>query len=482
MKQMLKSLLSGLLVLAMLFTAAACDGKNTDGDKGTDKNNSSATNNDDFFTDTEVVNSNNEESGDSDSTGGTSETPADNKVGGKSWKDVLASMPKKLRGSTITVYNWNPASEYTGAPAVIEKFTKETGIKVKWQRVNYSEYVTKLDGLIATGEGPDVVRTLCPTPDRISQFQPLTAAKYDFTDAAWDNVVMKAYTVNGKTYATSLKNTHLGSVDVMFYNKALIDKYDMENPYQLWKDGKWTVDKFISMCNEYQKEAGSSNAACTGMWLNTYSQWFGYGSNVTVQKDGTLKNVQSDPKFLKIAQDFADYRNTSKIFFMGQAEVMDEGGALFYAGWSIYARKKNTYLGTLKSQGTMYIVPMPSVPGQSTYYQGRNEFEAYAIAKTAKNPEAVPYFLRYFLDGANYDLNSFFCNKQNLEVYNWCMKQENTIWTPFTNGLAEPSNDTEGGTGYSTLTGNQVKSYFDSINPYVNDYVKKYNQDLAKIK
>lgn len=197
MKQTIKTLLASLLALTMLFTAAACGG-----DEGTASNDD----NNDFFTDTEVVNSNEEETDKDDaSASGSSETPDENKVGGKSWKDVLASMPKSLKGTTVTIYNWNPAAEYTGAPAVLEDFEKETGIKVEWMRVNYSEYVTKLSGLIASNEAPDVARTRQPVPERLAQFQSLDAAKYDFTDAAWDQVVMKDYTVNGVTYGQFVK-------------------------------------------------------------------------------------------------------------------------------------------------------------------------------------------------------------------------------------------------------------------------------------
>lgn len=467
MKQTLKTILAGLLVLAMLFTVTACGE-----DKGKDKGGKDANANNDFFTDTEVVNSNDEGTGNDNAGGGSSAIPDDNKVGGKSWKDVLAGMPKNLRGTKVVIYNWNPAAEYTGAPAVLEKFTKETGIKVEWMRINYSEYVTKLAGLVASKESPDTVRTRQPIPERLDQFQPIDTANFDFTDAAWDQQVMKDYTVNGKVYATSLKNTHLGSVCMMFYNKSVIQKYDMEDPYTLWKNGKWTMNKFLQMCKDYVKASGNASA-CTGMDIEEWLQMHGIDSNIAY-KNGKFVNMMGDAKLLTLTQQYCDYYNTNKIFNRGQAEIMDAGNALFYSGASVYARKKNSYFGTLKAEGVLYMVPMPTVEGQSTYYNLRDEYEAYAIARGAKNPQAVPYLLRYFLDGANYDLDTFFCNKQNLEVYNWCMSQSNNIWS---SGWFEPDADN----GISKKTGNQVKSYLDSINPAVETQVKKLNEAMAKI-
>ena len=472
MKQTLKTILAGLLVLTMLFTAAACGGN---GGKDDDTNKPATDANDDFFTDTEVVNSQEEEVTQNETTNTQpGDIPDENKIGGKSWADVLASMPKKLKGTKVVLYNWNPAAEYTGAPKVLEDFKKETGITVEWMRINYTEYVTKLAGLIAAKDSPDVVRTRMPMPERLEQFQSLDTANYDFTDAAWDKIVMKDYTVNGVTYATSLKNTHLGSVGMMFYNKSLIEKYDMEDPYRLWKDGKWTLSKFVSMCQEFAKEHNTSSAA-TGMTYNKWTQMYGIADNIAYE-NGKFVNKMGDAKFLTITQQFADHYNTNKIFSQGQAEIFDSSGALFYAGASVYARKKNSYFGTLKAEGNFYAVPMPSVDGQGTYYQQKDEYEAYAIARGAKNPKAVPYLLRYFLDGANYELDSFFCNKQNLEVYNWCMSQENSIW-----GGSFSSGGVEEEEGWYNLTGNQIKSLIDRISPAIDKQAKELNDAMAKL-
>ena len=227
MKQTLKSLFAMLLVMVMLFTVAGCENdKVTTSEPAGTQDGGEEVNNDDFFTDTtEDVAT--EDGGNADGTGNAGGTgnsgkpsgasgnkaPTENKIGGKTWEEVKASIPKNLKGTTVNMYNWNPASEYTGAPTVIEQFEKETGIKVKWNTINYEVYVTRLAALVASGDAPDTVRCRLPVPDRLQSFQPLSTANYDFTDAAWDQVLMKDYTVGGVCYATSLKNTHLGSVD-----------------------------------------------------------------------------------------------------------------------------------------------------------------------------------------------------------------------------------------------------------------------------
>ena len=470
MKKFLKSSLSLMMTLVMILAIVGCSGNETKTDPAV---------NDDFFTDeeTDIATDSEVESTDS-SKEETIENNDENLAGGKSWKDVLNSMPKKLRGTKLTVVNWNPASEYTGASTAIKEFEKATGITVDWVTVEYGVYTTRLATMVASNTAPDVVRTRTPNPAWLQSFQSIDTANFDFTDAAWDQTLMKDYTVNGVTYATSLNNTHIGSADMLFYNKDIISKYNYEDPYKLWKNGKWTMEKFISMCKDFKKDS-REDYGCVGIYWQGWSQL--YGIEGPVGYDGTkyYSNLGNN-KFLTVTQQIADWYNTDKIMAVGRAEFFDGAQALFYAGDSVYLRRNNSYFGSLKSSGTLYAVPMPSIEGQSTYYQGKGEYEAYAIAKGAKNPEAVPYFLRYYLDGGNYDLNAFFCNKQNLEVYQWCMSQTNTIWSTY----YENNEDTfaDGKTGITGLQGNQVKSFIDSNAYMIDNRVKNFNNLLEQMK
>ncbi|MBR4099511.1 MAG: extracellular solute-binding protein [Clostridia bacterium] len=486
MKNTIKSILSTFLALALIFTVAGCGGTEEP-----------AINDDDFFADTENVLSGSNEG--NDSTGnqiqGDSQTQTGSNVqsdnssnnqtskpsntgsttGGKSWIKVLSSMPKKLRGTTIEMYNWNPPNEYGNASALMEKFTKETGIKVKWTTADFNTYQTKLASRVASDDAPDFARTNRPLAYNMMSFQPLSAAKYDFTDAAWDQTLMKDYSVNGKVYATSLNNTYISSWAMMFYNKAVIDKYDLENPYQLWKKGKWTYNKFMSMCEEFKKASGKEYAAGS-IQYSGIAQIFGIGGPYSYNGK-KYYSMLDDSKFLKVTQDVVDLYNTDKTLLHYAVNEFDNGEMPFWIGSSIYARRMNSYFKNLKGAGTLYCVPMPSVDGQKTYYQGVDEYEAYALIKGAKNPEAVPYFLRYFLDPENYDSSSFFVNSQAVEVHKWCAEQKNKLLVfEYWDKLNPTSFD-----AIRDLKGNQVKSFVDSNENVINQRVKELNDALKKL-
>ena len=478
MKQTIKSIFAMLLVFCMVFTIVGCDEGNTESGPAVDP---------DFFGDDVVVNNSQDDTtsdttseGNDGNQGGNVniDIPKENVVGGKPWKEVLASMPKKLRDTTITIYNWNPANEYTGAPTVIKEFTAQTGIKVKWQKVEFGTYFTKIPAVIASGKNiPDVVRARGPVPEYMVTYQPLSTSNYDFSDAAWDQKMMELYTYKGKAYATSLQNTHIGAVDVMFYNKSLIEKYDLEDPYKLWKKGDWNWEKYIEMCREYKNRTGNF-ASCGEGWYWAYPSAFGIDSAVAYdKKTNKYYNNMGDKEFLEVHQILGDLYNEEKLFIFGQADQFNEGTRLFSIGTSVHMRRQNSYFGSLKSSNNLYAVPMPAPKSLKKYNQGMSEAEAYAITKGAPNPEAVPYFLRYFLDGANYELSTYFCNKQNLEVYNWCMSQENRNFV-----FAYPEEikglDKDGIMGQ---TGDQMKNFIDSKMGTIDKVVKEYNNTIKKI-
>ena len=509
MKLNFKSILSLLLVVCMLLTFTACGNNETaqesnnggeddffteslvPGQNGTETNsNASAdgnqgqnqtTSGNQNSTTTSTPGSTTTSSGDTTSSttssGTKTEVPKENQIDGKSWTDVLRTMPKELRNTSLTVYNWNAANEYTGAPEVIKQFTKQTGIKVEWRVVAYSDYFTKLAALIASDENiPDVARTLGPVPSQMLNYQPLSATGYDFTDKAWDKNVMDMYTVNGKVYATSLKNTHIGSASLMFYNKSLIEKYNLEDPYKLWKAGKWNWEKFIEMCKDYNDL--TDNVAVTGeRWSEPFVTSRGLQGAIGFNGK-KYYNATKTKAYLSLYQELGDLYNKDHLFARGNLEAFDAGNALFSAGGAVHARKKNSRYGTLKNANQLYAVPMPVPKSQKTYYQGAEEAEAYAVVKGAPNAKAVPYFLRYFLDGANYDLDTYFCNKQNLEVYNWCMKQENRVFY-YSNGDYSRGAQSD---GLEYRVGAQVKMYIDANSGIIDRAVADYNNTLNKLK
>ena len=476
MKSIFKSALTLFLALSMLLMITAC-GNNGD-NTGT---------NDDVSSDVEssqVEDTNNAEDTSSDSSATTSSTistPTSSSSTRKSWSAVLKGMPSSLKGTTIEMYNWNPISEIAGAKATVEKFTKETGIKVKWTTESYGTYLSKLASRVAAKDSPDVVRLTTPLPGALISLQDLSATNFDYSDKAWDKTMMQLYTVNGKVYGTTMVGTHLNSERVLFYNKNLISEYELSDPFALWKQGKWNLNTFLQYCRAFTKEAG------TPAWgfgdPSKYLCMFGHTGIIKFDGKQYSSNL-TDNNFVKLVKEQADFINTEKIATSSWGyDEFEKGEALFWTSSTIYSRKANAYFPKMKSSGVLGVVPLPTVDGQKTYYQGIHEAEAYGVAKGAKNAAAVGYFLRYFLDPTNYSMSDFFYSKEAYEVWKSCSQQANKIYTySFGGDYTLLGGRDKFEDQMMNVPGAQIPQKIQENAALINTRIKKYNEQIGQIK
>ena len=217
-----------------------------------------------------------------------------------SWDELKAKIPADAKGKTIEVLSWNKITDVTGAQQVVDKFTKETGINVKWTLFSggtMADYRTKVVGLVSAKQSPDVVRLESLHLGMLKALQPLQDINYNFNDAAWDKRVMDVYTFGDKTYGTNMRNTLLQQPRTLIYNKNLINTYDLEDPYTLWKQGQWTLEKFEEICETFTAECDESSYAWTSYRLSDVADIYGAPM---IKRDGDNFTLNmNDPNLLK---------------------------------------------------------------------------------------------------------------------------------------------------------------------------------------
>ncbi len=71
----------------------------------------------------------------------------------------------------------------------------------------------------------------------------------DMTQPYWDQGAQENLMVLDKMYYGYLDFgfDHYDSMTVLFYNGILVDKYQIDDPYDLWKNQEWTIDKMSEM-------------------------------------------------------------------------------------------------------------------------------------------------------------------------------------------------------------------------------------------
>ncbi len=117
---------------------------------------------------------------------------------------------------------------------------------------NCGEYVTAIKPIILAGDDVyDLMFNHCI--DGISTYASEgylynldNLPNVDMTAEWWNREQMDVLRLGGNTYY-AVNDMMIPCPYVIFFNREMVANFDMENPYQLVYDGKWTLDKFEEM-------------------------------------------------------------------------------------------------------------------------------------------------------------------------------------------------------------------------------------------
>ena len=78
----------------------------------------------------------------------------------------------------------------------------------------------------------------------------------DFDKPWWSKDLKDNFTINGKMFFTTgdLSLSLWEDILAIYFNKQMIADYAAENPYELVRAGKWTIDKLSEMCRNVYRE------------------------------------------------------------------------------------------------------------------------------------------------------------------------------------------------------------------------------------
>lgn len=85
----------------------------------------------------------------------------------------------------------------------------------------------------------------------------------------WNDVYTLASSFKGDVMGVGVRYDWIEQ-NIMFFNKNLAKKYKLGDFYGMVNDGTWTVDNFISICENYKNRSGNKNFAVESMYPQTY--------------------------------------------------------------------------------------------------------------------------------------------------------------------------------------------------------------------
>ncbi len=419
-----------------------------------------------------------------------STTTTESPKNGKSWKEIKKDIPSSASGKTLTVVDWNPVKEMPGMDDVLEDFEKETGIKIDYKIVTYSTYFTKLTSQVTAKNAPDAARLQNPSRRDLTNVQAMNKLGYDFSDAAWDQNVISKYTFNGNIYGVNMTGSPYYSPMLMYYNTNLISTYNLDDPYEMWKDGEWTWDNVWDMIGDFTKKAKKDGDGYLGVsFMGDMSPLVANGTPMVDfdESTGTFFHNMANESFIKAFQEVCNMKEKEGYISHDSTNTasFDAGKLLFFIGQGIAARDGSSYFSKLREQGVVAAVPLPTAKKGAQECQILGEVQAFGVPKTAKNAELVPYFLRYYFDPANYDMDTMFNVEHAAEAIDYIRTTDPTC--NYTSIAIQGDASGNPSANYiwdetKASGAENVKKIMDQYIPYVDDTLSQINAFFKNLK
>ena len=358
---------------------------------------------------------------------GSANKPGKDEGGKKPTTDV----PKNLKGTTVKVLWWRPFED--AEKKVIEKFEKETGIKVETKNTtNAGTYGELISSSLAAKEGYDIAMfNNIDFPGRPTQYmQPLNDIKgFNFSDSAWDKSVMDTQKINGKYYGVSINGSLNSEYICMFFNETMFKDRGVKTPREYWEAGNWNWDTFLECAKAMTYE---DNGVQVYGYANRGSSYVTYWTQAAgtdfIKYDGSKFTANlSDTKLIDTLKYFNDLSHKYKVKdpenVYGVPDFRTGKAAMFSC--ITYPMRKNADTKFNQMSDKIDAVPFPMPKGQKEV--ALIDSTLFGVLKGAKNPDGAAVFLRYFLDPANYDMSSYFINKNLESTFNALSKMEKRV-------------------------------------------------------
>ncbi len=343
-------------------------------------------------------------------------------------ENILKKVPKELSGTKIKMLIWwNQATDDTKEA---DTFKKETGIQVAYETATMDKYQTNLSGKIMAGNPPAlaaIINEWYPQPITRGLMQPVKNTGWDFSDPIFAIALMDQFSYKGDHYGIALKGSNNPTYEVMFFNKALLKSNGVtQDPYQLWKAGKWNWETCLDIaqkCTNAKKDKYGLTNISQFFWMLSAGQDF-----VLSDKNGLVNNIKSS-KLLEswyYAWDMiythkvipTNFSNQQQLFFNGSVAMLGAGS------YMMQAEASHSNYVPQNCDFEWGVVPFPSPKGQAAVAASEGTVWGFPTKVKGNQLQAAMWFLRYYLDDKAYGSADFYPSKECWEVMEWMSGQK----------------------------------------------------------
>lgn len=206
----------------------------------------------------------------------------------------------------------------------------------------------------------------------------------------WNKSVYNDLDLNGHRYYTCgpIARMYMYTPIVFVFNQRLISEHKLENPYELVKSGKWTVEKLYNMTKnisadvnndgkmDYEDFYGAIFDASVGNALYTAA-----GLNSIIESNGKyILNLDSDSS-VDFIQKCGSYLGNRNLYLNDLYGNMSYGSTMFKPGKVVFMNYSMLGVSKCRDMDDDYgIIPVPKYTEEQTeYLSSCNTFLASAV-------------------------------------------------------------------------------------------------------
>jgi hypothetical protein len=247
----------------------------------------------------------------------------------------------------------------------------------------------------------------------------------DLTKPYWASKLNESLTLGGNQYV-AIGDYDINVLDLtyaMVFNKQMVADYDMESPYQLVLDGKWTTDAMLSMMTDVVSDIngdGVMDASDRWGFLSHPKQvspnfWIGAGemSILKDENDRPYNNMTSE-RFMNVFDKFYSITWDAETWYSkttGDYDVPTDNRQIFSEGRSMFMDVSFFHIGMLRDMETDFgVLPYPKYDeAQKEYYSRVSYYWANIIPVTNTKLDMTGAILEALnCESANYVVPAYY--------------------------------------------------------------------------
>jgi multiple sugar transport system substrate-binding protein len=306
-----------------------------------------------------------------------------------------------LGGATVTIVSWDgPLSgsfeEGGRAPGLVEEAEKLFNCKIEFLAFPHGSYPDSYMTRLLSGDSKYDIWLMQEGHfwQLVAQqaFMPLDdvvpAGYYDRLPA-FPMAIVDAMTYQGRRYGFGVDYSAVHPVGFAAYNRTLLEREGLPDPYGLYKAGEWTWDAATEIARKATKDTDGDGVidqwGIADMWPWEWIQFF-YTNEARVTRfdeSGRLQFTFDEPNALEALRQAYEWKQVDRVVG-GNMDTFRDGKAAL-------AFQPLFMIGYLREpmEDDYRVVPYPKGPAADDYCYPSSALISWVIPSNAENAEAL---------------------------------------------------------------------------------------------